>query len=139
VLITDGETHDEKATDAAKELAAKGVIISTVGIGSQQGTTITDEVTGQVKVEANGQPVISKLNEAILKDIAATGNGTYVYLQDVATAAKAITGQFATATKKAVVDTSQLNFNTLYLWVAAPMLLLLLADVFFPDRKKVKA
>jgi Ca-activated chloride channel homolog len=139
VLITDGETHDDQAVNAAKELASKGVIINTVGIGSVTGTTITDETTGTVKTDASGSPVISKLNEAILKDIAATGSGTYVHLQDVALSAKAITSQFATANKKAVVDTSLLNYNTLYMWVAVPMLLLLLADVFFPDRKKVKA
>ncbi|ANE51159.1 vWA domain-containing protein [Flavisolibacter tropicus] len=137
VLITDGETFDEQAVNAAKDLASKGVIINTVGIGSTTGTTITDE-TGKVKMDG-GSPVISKLNEAILKDIAATGNGTYVHLQDVASATKVITSQFATANKKAVIDTSLLNYNTLYMWVAAPMLLLLLADIFFPDRKKVKA
>jgi Ca-activated chloride channel family protein len=139
ILITDGETHDEEAVNAAKELASKGVIINTVGIGSAEGTTITDTTTGNVKVDASGNPVISKLNEAILKDIAASANGTYVHLQDVASATKAITDQFATADKKAVVDTSLLNYNTLYMWMAAPMLLLLLADLFFPDRKKAKA
>jgi len=138
VLITDGETHDEAALNAAKELAAKGVIITTVGIGSPQGTTITDETTGEVKVDASGSPVISKLNEAILKEIATVASGDYVHLQDVSTAARAITNQFATADKKAVVDTSLLNYNTLYMWAAAPMLLLLLLDLFFPDRKKVK-
>jgi Ca-activated chloride channel homolog len=139
VLITDGETHDEEAVNAAKELASKGVIINTVGIGSTTGTTITDETTGVVKTDASGSPVISKLNEAILKDIAATGSGTYVHLQDAASGAKAIISQFATADKKAVVDTSLINYNTLYMWVAAPMLLLLIGDIFFPDRKKVKA
>lgn len=138
VLITDGETHDEEAVNAAKELASKGVIINTVGIGSPQGTTITDETTGEVKTDATGQPVISRLNEAILRQIAAAANGDYVYLQDVTAAAKTITDEFAAADKKAVVDTTQLNYNTLYLWMAAPMLLLLLVDVFFPDRKKVK-
>lgn len=139
VLITDGETHDEEAVNAAKELATKGVIVNTVGIGSPQGTTITDEMTGELKKDASGNPVISKLNEAILREIAAATKGSYVHLQDVTAAAKAITAQFATADKKAVVDTSLLNYNTLYMWVAAPMLLLLLADVFFPDRKKVKS
>lgn len=138
VLITDGETHDEEAVNAAKELASKGVIINTVGIGSPQGTTIMDPTTGAVKVDATGNPVISKLNEAILKEIAAAANGEYIHLQDVPAAAKALTSQFATADRKAVVDTSLLNYNTLYMWVAAPMLLLLLMDVFFPDRKKVK-
>ncbi|HYH14606.1 MAG TPA: VWA domain-containing protein, partial [Flavisolibacter sp.] len=139
VLITDGETHDEEAVNVAKELASKGVIINTVGIGSPQGTTIIDETTGQAKVDASGSPVISKLNEAILREIAAAASGDYIYLQDVATAARNITGLFAAADKKAVVDTSLLNYNTLYMWVAAPMLLVLLADVFFPDRKKAKS
>jgi Ca-activated chloride channel family protein len=139
VLITDGETHDEEAVNVAKELSEKGVIINTVGIGSPEGTTIIDETTGLAKTDASGNPVISKLNEAVLREVAVAANGEYVQLQDVVSTSRAIVGQFATAEKKAVVDTSQLNYNTLYLWLATPMLLLLIADVFFPDRKKVKA
>lgn len=46
ILITDGETHDEDALVKAKELADRGVMINTVGIGSAEGSSIKDTATG---------------------------------------------------------------------------------------------
>src|SRR5205085_4965636 len=80
ILITDGETHDENALDKVKELAAKGIMINTVGIGSPQGATITDS-SGRQKTDAAGNVVVSKLNEQILEQIAAATHGKYVHLQ----------------------------------------------------------
>jgi Ca-activated chloride channel family protein len=136
VLITDGETHDEAATGVAQELSTKGIIINTVGIGSVEGTTIIDPETETPRVDAGGSPVISKLNEAILKEVATVSKGDYIHLQETGAAVQALTQSFATADKKALLDTSLLNYNSLYLWLVVPMLFFLLAEMFFPERKK---
>ena len=135
--ITDGETHDENALDAAKELASKGVMINTLGIGSPEGATITD-TAGNPKKDASGQVVITKLNEEILQRIAAQTNGKYVHLENSDAALKDIMGQYSEIEKKALGDTSMFQYNTFYHWMAIPMLLLLIAEVFLPDRKKIK-
>ena len=67
ILISDGEDHDEDALAVAKNVAASGVIIHTVGMGSQQGAPILDLLTGQLKTDINGNTIISKLNEEELK------------------------------------------------------------------------
>jgi len=88
IIISDGEDHDEHAIQKAKEASEAGVIIHTVGIGSPQGTTLTDPDTKAMKLDDNGQPVISKLNEEELRTLASEGHGTYNLLQnpnDVAT------------------------------------------------------
>ena len=139
VLITDGETHDESAVEEAKRLSTKGIIINTVGLGSPEGTTILDPETGTPKQDLDGTPVISRLNEALLKEIAASANGDYIHLQQTPAAVAAITQSFAAADRKAILDTSLLNYQSLYLWCLAPMLLLLLAEMFFPERKKPTA
>jgi Ca-activated chloride channel family protein len=82
VIISDGEDHDEQAIAKAREAAEQGIIIHTVGIGSPQGATIFDPTTRSEKLDENGQPVISKLNEDELKQIAAAGHGTYTLLQN---------------------------------------------------------
>lgn len=138
VLITDGETHDDDALKTMKELAAKGIMINTVGIGSAEGATITDS-TGNQKRDASGMVVISKLNEQLLQEIASGTNGTYVHLQNSDAAANEVMGQYAQIDKKALGDSSLFNYHTYYAWLAAPMLLLLLTETFFPDRKKAKA
>lgn len=82
IIISDGEDHDENAIAKAKEAADAGIIIHTVGIGSPEGTTLFDPDTKSVKLDDNGSPVVSKLNESELKSIAAAGNGTYNLLRN---------------------------------------------------------
>jgi Ca-activated chloride channel homolog len=136
ILITDGENHDVNAVAKAQELVSKGILVNTVGIGSPVGAPIIDPTTREAKKDAAGNVVISRLNEQLLREIATATKGEYVYLDQPATAAKQLAALLSTAEKKALVDTSQLNYETFYMWFALPMLLLLLAEVFFPERKK---
>ncbi|MGZ3840286.1 MAG: VWA domain-containing protein [Flavisolibacter sp.] len=138
VLITDGETHDEDALVNAKKLAQKGVMINTVGIGSVEGSTIMD-TTGAPKKDENGQVVVSKLNQQLLQQLAATTNGTYIHLESAEAAVKDILSQYNQIDKKALGDTSSYTYQTFYMWPVLPMLLLLLVELFIPDRKKIKS
>ena len=135
ILITDGETHDDNALPKAQELAKKGIMINTVGIGSAEGSVIKD-TSGRVKTDASGQAVISKLNEQLLQQIAGATNGTYIHLENADAAVKNILQQYAQIEKKALGDASLYNYNTFYSWLALPVLLLLCTELFIPDRKK---
>jgi Ca-activated chloride channel homolog len=138
ILITDGETHDENAMEKLKELVEKGVMVNTVGIGSPEGSTIKDS-SGNIKTDASGQPVVSKLNEQILQQIAQATNGIYVHLQSSDAAVKQVMNQYTQIDKKALGDTSLYTYESYYMWLALPMLLLLIAETFLPDRKKVRS
>ena len=138
ILITDGETHDENAMDKLKDLVAKGVMVNTIGIGSPEGSTIKDS-SGNLKTDASGQPVVSKLNEQVLQQIAQGTNGIYVHLQSSEVAVKQVLNQYLQIEKKALGDTSLYTYETYYTWLALPMLLLLITETFLPDRKKIKA
>jgi Ca-activated chloride channel homolog len=139
VLITDGETHDEDALDKAKELAKKGVMINTIGIGSVEGSTILDTATRSPRKDESGQVIISKLNQQLLQQIAATTKGTYVHLEGSEAAVNQVLDQYKDIEKKALGDTSLFNYQTFYAWIAGPMLLLLLIDLLISNRKKLKA
>ncbi len=82
IVISDGEDHDEKALEKAKEAAEAGIIVHTVGIGSAQGATLYDPETKTTKLDENGNVVVSKLNEDELKSIATAGRGSYQLLQN---------------------------------------------------------
>ncbi|HXS36712.1 MAG TPA: VWA domain-containing protein [Flavipsychrobacter sp.] len=82
IIITDGEDHDEHAIEKAREAAETGVVIHTVGIGTPQGATLYDPDTKAVKLDENGNPVVSKLNEDELRSIANAGHGTYSLLNN---------------------------------------------------------
>ncbi|HEV7780234.1 MAG TPA: VWA domain-containing protein, partial [Chitinophagaceae bacterium] len=139
VLISDGEDHDEDAVATAKKLSEQGVMINTVGIGSPEGSTIIDPATGDVKKDVSGNPVISKLNEEVLKEIAQETNGVYIRLQGSDAAVTMLTKQLSTIDPAAYTDLSQVNFKTYYMWLVAAMLILLLAENFIPERKKIMA
>jgi Ca-activated chloride channel family protein len=140
VLISDGEDHDPDALKTAKELAAQGLMINTVGVGSPDGSYIPDPATGQNKIDpATGSSVISKLNEDILQQIAANTNGIYVRLQESDEAVNQLQQQLSQIESKAFGDVSLMNFKAYYWWFAAAMLILLLAEYFIPETRKTKS
>lgn len=139
ILVTDGETHDEEALATAQQLAKKGVMINTVGLGSAEGATIPDTVTRAPKTDEAGQVVVSKLNEELLQGLATATAGTYVHLEATAAATAAILDQYKNVDRKALLDTSGLLYESFYWWAVLPMFLALLLELFLPDRKKISA
>jgi Ca-activated chloride channel family protein len=137
ILVTDGETHDEDALPTAQRLAKKGVMINTVGLGSATGATIIDTATGSPKKDDGGEVVISKLNEQLLQQIAEATNGSYIHLATAATALTTLLDQYKNVDRKALADTSGLSYESFYWWLLLPMFLMLLAEIFLPDRKKI--
>lgn len=81
VLITDGENHEDDALGAAKAALAKGIHTHVVGIGSTQGALLPDESgrAGSYRKDASGNPVTTRLDEQMARDIAAAGEGTYTH------------------------------------------------------------
>ena len=136
VLISDGETHDESALQKAKGLADKGIMINTVGVGSPGGATILDTAANTARRDASGNIIVSKLNETLLQEIANSTNGVYVHLSNASQVVNQLTAQLSQIEKKALGDATQFIYKTYYLWLAVPMLLLLLAEIFTPERKK---
>jgi Ca-activated chloride channel family protein len=81
ILITDGEDHEGKVDEAAKQAADEGIKIYTVGIGTPEGDLIPITVDGQqtfVK-DRKGQVVKSRLDDDTLKKIATDTGGAYVH------------------------------------------------------------
>jgi Ca-activated chloride channel family protein len=136
VVISDGEDHDENALETAGKMAEEGVIIHTVGVGSTGGSQIIDPDTRDVKRDENGMPVISKLNEKALMDIAQKGSGTYQLLVEVDPAVSKILEQINGMEKREIVDESLIRYNSYFPWFLGVALLLLAAELFITERKK---
>jgi Ca-activated chloride channel family protein len=137
VLITDGEGHDGGAVATARQLADKGVMICAVGIGSPQGTTIPDPLSGAPRKDAEGNVIVSKLNESLLRDLAEATRGIYVPLQSAEEAAAAVKKQLSQIDRRAYPDQRRLSFTRYYPWLAGLMLLLLGAELFWPEKKRI--
>lgn len=82
ILITDGENHEGDPVAAAKEAQEKGITIYTVGLGSPEGELIMiedEQGNSSYLRDAEGRVVKTVLNERILQEIAAAGDGLYLY------------------------------------------------------------
>ena len=78
ILITDGEDNEQKGLEAAREAAAKGVKIFIFGIGDPSGGPVPHlDGKGGFKKDAQGNLVLSKLDEKGLEEIASITGGVY--------------------------------------------------------------
>lgn len=135
VLITDGEDHEPEAVQLTKDLAASGIVINTVGVGSPEGATIVDPATGELKKDQAGNTVVSKLNETELKILSAQTNGTYTLLDDPDAAIANILKQLNSIEQTAMEDKAFRDYTSYFQWFLAAALLLVLLEFFMPERK----
>ncbi|MBC7536553.1 MAG: VWA domain-containing protein [Ferruginibacter sp.] len=138
VLISDGEDHDGQAVKIAEEIAALGVTIFTVGIGSPQGAPLIDETTNEWKKDNDGNTVISKLNESGLQSIAQKGNGLYVLFNNTDAVVSTITSQLSNLDQRNVTDDSLVNYKSYFQYFLGIAFLFLLVEIFITERKKLK-
>jgi Ca-activated chloride channel family protein len=142
VLFTDGEDNDEGALEAAQNAAKEGLKIFTIGIGSAEGTLVTipgaEGNTDYIRDE-KGQVVKTKLNEALLQQIATTAGGFYLPLRGANTMDTLYERGLAPLPKSEGKEKLVRRYHEQFYWPLAAALLLLLAELFLPERKKSKA
>ncbi|MEI7734256.1 MAG: VWA domain-containing protein [Ferruginibacter sp.] len=134
IVISDGEDHDETAIDLAGKMAAEGVMINTVGIGSAEGAVIIDAATNEPKKDKEGNTVITKLNEEELKSIAEKGNGIYQLYNNTDEVVDILEAQLATMDQRTVTEDSLVNYQSFYQYFLLISLLLLLIEFFISER-----
>lgn len=134
VIISDGESHDGNAVEKATALAQKGVAVYTVGLGSAEGAPF--QTADGEKKDASGNVIISRLNEDLLKQIAAAGKGRYFFYQNAGVVSSALRTELATAGTKALADVTLFEYDSRYMLFALPMLVLLALELFVGDKKR---
>jgi Ca-activated chloride channel family protein len=77
IVISDGENHEDDAVGAAKQAAELGIKVYTIGVGSAEGQPIP--MDGGLLRDKDGEIVVTKLNEQMLRDVAKAGNGAYIH------------------------------------------------------------
>lgn len=81
IVISDGENHQENALPIAKLAKDSGILLFTIGIGSEEGGPVPEfDNNNQIgfKKDENGNPVTSRLNSNLLNEIAKTGGGKFI-------------------------------------------------------------
>ncbi len=139
VLLTDGEDNDSEtgALEAAQNAAKAGLKIFTIGIGTAAGDLIrvTDANGNSDYVrDEQGNVVKSHLNEPLLQQIATTTGGFYLPLRGANTMDTLYERGLAPLPKSEGQEKLLRRYHEQFHWPLAAAILLLLAEMFLPER-----
>jgi Ca-activated chloride channel family protein len=139
VLLTDGEDNDTGAMEAAQGAAKAGLKIFTIGIGTAAGDLlrVTDANGNSDYVrDEQGNVVKSHLNEGLLQQIAGATGGFYLPLRGANTMDVLYDRGLAPLPKTEGRERLVRRYHEQFQWPLALALLLLLAELFLPERKR---
>ena len=140
ILISDGEDNEEGALDATKEIAKEGVVVNTIGLGQTEGTPIPifDKYgRSEYKKDGNGNIVLTKLNEILLKEIAKEGNGVYIRANNTSIGLDNILARINKMEKNEYEAVAYKNYDSkFYIFALISLFFLVLEWVVFERRNK---
>ncbi len=138
IVISDGENHEDDAIGAAKAAAEKGVKVYTIGLGSPAGSPIP-EYNGQKQIgfkkDGEGNTVVTKLNEDMLREIAIAGNGTYIKASNAELGLNILSDEINAIEKTEMGTVTFAEYEDRYQFFLALALICMLMELFILERK----
>jgi Ca-activated chloride channel homolog len=140
VIITDGENHEDDPVKAAEEASKAGIVIHTIGIGSTEGVPIPISNIGRKDYlkDIDGNTVVTKLDEDILKKIAIAANGNYVRASNSNIGLDEIFSGIRKMKKQDLASTMYTEYNDQFQIFTTIVLIFLLVDFIIMERKNRK-
>jgi Ca-activated chloride channel family protein len=135
IVITDGENHEDDAVAAAGHAAENNIRVHILGIGSLDGSPIPIGNTGNFRKDKDGNFIISKLDEAMCRQIAHAGKGIYARVDNSNSALKAIQGEISKMNKGEMESVMYTDYDEQFPVFAWFVLILLIGEFFILDRK----
>lgn len=138
ILISDGEDHGEGISDAIAMAKDKGIKIITIGIGTPNGGQIPIKSgNGSIdyKKDTDGSIVVTKLNDATLKEIAKSTGGVFIYGSKTDEVLQLV-DQTLQKIEKTDFESQQIaDFQSQFQWFIGLALLLLIIDSLVLERR----
>jgi Ca-activated chloride channel homolog len=139
IIITDGENHEDDPVKETKTAADQGINIFTVGMGLPEGAPIPDydsfnRQTG-FKKDRQGNTVVTRLNEGMLQQIAAAGNGIYVRANNTQVGLNKIFDEISKLEKTEFESKIFSDYESRFHYFIALSLLFLIMEILIFERK----
>lgn len=134
VVITDGEDHEEGALEAAKAAANSGKRVFVLGIGSTSGAEIPT-ANGPL-TDNTGAIVKTALNEKACVELAQAGKGVFIHVDGTNAAQDQLQQALSQLQQTESAYANDSTPNELFPWIAALLILVLLAELFFAERQQ---
>lgn len=138
VIISDGENHEDDAVESAKEASERGIYIHTIGMGLPTGTPIPifkNGIAAGFKLDADGNTVVTKLNETMLQEIAVAGKGMYVRANNTEIGLNKILEEIDKMEKKEFDAKIYSDYEDHFHYFIAFALILLISEIFIFERR----
>ena len=141
VIFTDGEDHEGNLQDAIDKAQGQGIKVYAIGLGSPDGVPIPvynsqGQQTG-FKTDADGNVVLTKLDEQALKDIAAGTGGQYLRGMNDRDELDIIYKDLSKIKKTEYGEKRVTDYEDRFYYFLAPAIVLLLIEFFMTERKSV--
>ena len=134
IVITDGENHEDDPIAAAEQAASMGVRVFTIGVGSPQGTMIPLEDGGYLE-DREGNPVVTRLDDKVLQDVAAAGKGLYIHAGNREFGLEPIINEIARMDDEEYSSIVFEEYDELYMYFLAVAFFFLLIEMLVGDRR----
>jgi Ca-activated chloride channel family protein len=139
VVLSDGEDHGGGVEERVAQLEESGVVVHAFGIGTPQGARIPIPGTTQLKRDAEGNLVTSRLHEEVLEGLARGTGGSYLRVASAAADPTAILRQIDRMEKRTLesqtLSTREERFQWPLALAALALALYLAVGPFAPARE----
>lgn len=137
IIISDGEDHDSEAIERAKKAKDNGLVIFTVGVGTAEGGFMPVDFGGTTdyKRDEKGQPIKTKLNEQMLKDLAAASDGEYFNIANTKNVIEALQNRIEKVEKREMELRSFSEYESYFQYFVMFALLILVFEFMLAYRK----
>jgi Ca-activated chloride channel family protein len=136
LLVTDGEDHGGGAVEQARAAAREGVRIYALGIGSEKGGPIILP-DGRIKNDAQGFPIVSRLDTQMLEQLASeTGGTAYVSESGAGLDVRPLIAQLDALERGEYSEETRVVREERFQIPLALAVMCLLAEGFISDRKR---
>lgn len=133
IVLTDGENHEGDVLEAVGRAREAGIRVNVVGLGTSEGAPIPYE-GGYLKDEG-GNPVVTKFDEQMCKEIATAGDGTFFSGQSASALVRAVESQLDKLPKAVLTSSASSGYREVYGWFGLAALVCLLLEFAIQERK----
>lgn len=139
IVITDGENHEDDAIEAATMANELGINVFTIGMGLPEGAPIPlynkYGVQTGFKKDRKNTTVVTKLNEDMLRQIAAAGGGAYARANNASSGLKRIFDDINAIDKKEIETRQFTDYEDRFQIFLGLAIFLLVIELLVADRK----
>ncbi len=139
IVITDGENHEDDAIEAATMANELGINVFTIGMGLPEGAPIPlynkYGVQTGFKKDKKNTTVVTKLNEDMLRQIAAAGGGAYARANNASSGLKRIFDDINAIDKKEIETRQFTDYEDRFQIFMGLAIFLLIVELLVADRK----